>query len=131
MSEGDWDPPDHEKLWVRHHLTGDRGYLVKRGGKDKVRMDRGPAEEIRDYRPNDWNLVDPPARMSLIQACKVSYEADRELCKFIGLHQQSRKEWLNLSEEHRIIWMKEGPESPPLRAEMYAAIMGVLRRYAE
>lgn len=95
-------------------------------------MDRGPrVEDVRDYRPGDWMQDQPPATLSLVQASKVAYEADRELCKFIGLHDQGKKEWLDLHEEHRIIFMNEGPESPPLRVEMYAAIMDVLRRYAE
>lgn len=132
MKLPDYDPPESEREWMRHTVTGERGYMVRRDGESKVRYDRGPkVEQIVKYRPSEWVEDAPPAVMSLLQASKVAFEADKALCALIGLYRQSKQNWLDLHEDDRITWMKEGPESPPLRVELYQSIMSVLRKIAE
>lgn len=106
---GDWDPREHERKYVRHTTTGDLGYLVRRDGEDKVRLDRGPNEVIIDFRPNDWKEETTHYPMSRAQLAQVAFEADKKLCLYLGFHRLAKRNWLNLSEEDRIEFVKNGP----------------------
>ncbi len=118
----DWDPKPHERQWYRNAQTGDRAFLVRRDGKDAIRMDRGPVEDIRVFNDREWVEEDPDIPdFSEIQIAKVTFEADKALCYQMGDVKKARREWLSLLDDQRIKWMREGPQEPR-RKKLYAAI---------
>jgi len=125
----DWDPLPHERQFYRHRDTGDRAYLVRRGGKDCIRLDRGPVhayDVAKVFNEAEWIPEDPhKPKFSEIQIAMVSFEADKALCRQMGEVKKGRREWLNLSDDQRIKWMREGPQEPT-RAALYAAIKGAM-----
>jgi hypothetical protein len=124
--EENWDPALQERQYHRSRQTGERGYMVRRKGTDFIRLDRPQQEILRPFRESEW-IPDVEHRpFTKAQVAQVCFEADRKLCFFLGLHDKAKKEWLSLSDEHRIGWMKRGPLTPPIRHEQWRAIMTAL-----
>lgn len=120
-----WDPKPSERTYYRSREDGQRGYLVKRDGKDVVRLDR-PMEEI--IRPLD--KFDPDRQrgvMSAHAAGKIAFLADRALCSAIGDYQDSKVQWLDLSDKERIRFIKNGPDVGGFRDEFFRGVMGLLK----
>lgn len=129
----DWTPADHERQYVYHISQGDRGYLVRRGGRDCVRLDRGATTTIRTYRPGDWVPCKDERPFIEMQIAQVALDADCKLCLFLQLHEESRRSWLSMSDAARIDWVKYGPkdDADPKRVELYTTIMNTLRQYTQ
>lgn len=120
-----------ERTWYRRATDGQRGYLVQRpDGREFIRSDRPTDPTEYPFSPTSWLIEDDYKPMTLMQAAQVAFEADRALCRFIGLPERAREQWANLSPQKRILWMNEGPARPELRWELYDATMQILRKYA-
>lgn len=120
----DHDPEPRDRVWYEHRQTGDRGWMVRRDGKDWIRLDRGPrVERLQPVNPAAWRQVNDYRPMTEHQLAQVAFEADRKLCFFLGQHERSRKEWESLSDKARIRYVKEGPGGDH-RQVLYDAIMG-------
>lgn len=128
MSENE-DPKPHERMYYRHTSTGDRGWLVRREGRDMIRMDRGAHEELREFKPTIWVRDNETRPLTVWSVAQVAFAADRQLCRAIGLHELAKKAWLDLSENKRREWMETGPKGPELekRRKLYEAITDSLR----
>lgn len=121
----EYEPKPHERVWYTHALTGDRGYAVRRLGKDLVRRDRPGIDDVSD--PSNWKrLVDDVPRFSAIQIAQVCFEADKKLCWALGQPDLAKREWLDLKEPARIKWLNEGPRTAQ-RAGLYAVIRDYLK----
>lgn len=120
-------PP--ERVWYRSRTTSDRGYLYQEGNATRIRLDRPNDEVTRPFVMGEWIEEVEVRNFSPMQMAQVAFVADRLLCMFLGDHVQSKQPWLNLREEKRIEFMKKGPLGDGIRAELYDAIMGVLRKY--
>jgi hypothetical protein len=127
VSELNWDPEPHKRQYYRNAQTGDRAWLVKRDGKDMVRMDRGPVEDIRVFNEREW-IEDAPAMADFtdIQIAMVTFEADKALCRQMGDAKKAKREWLNLSDQQRIKWMEDGPQETR-RKKLYLAVKKALK----
>lgn len=119
--QADWDPREDQRRWYRHGQTGDRGYLVRRGGKPMVRLDR-PHQEI--LKRLDENFVEEDASRPLtpIHIARVCFEADKALCMGLGLMEPARADWSKLTDMQRQAWASKGPQKPSQRALLYAGI---------
>lgn len=122
----DWEPELWQRIYVRHAQTADLGYLVRRGGRDVVRLDRPNQEVIRDYEPRMWVTETAYRPVSHVQVVQVAFAADQMLLKALGEHDKARKGWHELSEKQRKAWLEEGPVNPPKRAELYKVIVRCL-----
>ncbi len=123
----DWDPDPGEETWYRHFQTADRGFLVKRAGREMIRYDRpNDPTAIVPYDPMRWT-VDKEHRPLTSMACaQVAQAADQVLCRGLGLYDKAGKEWLSLGEKTRLAWMRQGPKEPAIRRKLYIAIRAVL-----
>ncbi len=130
MKADHWDPADHERSYYRHIMTGDRGYMVRRDGKDHIRWDRPSQEITRPFREGEWIPEREHRPMTRLQLIQIAYEADRKLCFFLGLHSEARREWNAMHERDRLDWAARGPGAGPGRAAMFQAILDTLGRYA-
>lgn len=131
MTEGTpdhWEPPIHERIWYNHAQTGDRGYAVRRAGRDGIRYDRPAIDEV-SYTLSDWKrLAEPGDEFTALQIGMVCFEADKKLCWAMGQQDLAKREWIDMSEKLRIRWMKDGPPaSATRRARLYAAIQKAMR----
>jgi hypothetical protein len=127
----DWDPTPAERAYYRSHKDGQRAYLVRRNGKDMLRLDR-PMEEILHQLDGNWqaDVSIPPLSVHAIAA--VAFAADRALCKATGVQLKAHQgEWLSMKEQARIDWMNEGPKTGDIRDDLYDAIMGTLRKLTD
>lgn len=127
----DWDPGPGEREWFSHAVNGDRGWKVFRGGKPFIHMDRPQQKMERPFREGEWTPDLERRPLTRFAITNTAFEADRTLCRHLGLHDKANKDWLSLTTEQRIEWMERGPKMPDVRAELYAAIMDVLRPLAK
>lgn len=127
----EWNPKKHERSWFTHITTGDLGYLVRREGKDAIRLDRPGVDEIRPFTVADWIPKSEHRPMSPAQLAQIAFEADRGLCRALGMFDHAKQEWLSLSQEKKKAWIEVGPSRPIERKSLYAAIMKTLGHLAE
>jgi hypothetical protein len=104
---GDWDPDVGEREYYRHVSDGQLGWKVRRGGVDCIRLDR--AQEITRKLGGDWLPELEHREMTTAAVAHVCFEADKKLCLFLGLMENSRKDWNSLHEEQRKEWISKGP----------------------
>lgn len=122
-----YEPKPHERVWYNHVMTGDRGYAVRRAGKDGIRYDR-PAIDDVSYTLNDWKRLEEKAdEFTALQIAMVCFEADRKLCWAMGQQDLAKREWLEMSEKLRMKWVTDGPPaSAKRRVQLYQAIKAVM-----
>lgn len=125
-----WDPLPSERTYYRHVMTGDRGWLVRREGKDMVKLDR-PMQDIVRPANAEWQQEPARAPMTLAQVAQVMFEADKKLCYWLGLHLEARAEWASLLEEERLEWMEEPPTRGGPREALWNSIRIALSPYAK
>lgn len=123
-----WDPKPDERILYRDKQTGDLGYLVRRNGQDRIRLDRPGQEIIRKL--EDFDEENEFRPYNLHQVAVLAFESDKHLARMQGNHGDSRREWMNLREEERIRFMQHGPKGGGLRGELWSAIMDVLKPHA-
>jgi hypothetical protein len=123
-----FEPAPNERVWYNHAQTGDRGYAVRRAGRDGIRYDRPAIDEV-SFNLGDWKLqVEPGAEFTDLQIAMVAFEADKKLCWAMGSQDLAKREWIELSEKLRLRWVKDGPPATAKRrAKLFAAIQKALR----
>lgn len=128
----DEDPPEYEREWVRHATTGDRGYMVVRNGERMVKYDRPGQEMLRKYNEQQW-LPDREKRpFARFHVGRVQYEADAQLCFFLGKYDRYRLKWESLTDGQRKGWIEKGPpKSQEARAMLWTAIKMALEPYTD
>lgn len=126
----EWDPFPADREWFRNRQTGDRGYLVRRSGKTVIRLDR-PAQELIFAKSDDWIADEYGSLLLESQAAAVAFAADREVCRAVGLHIESRRGWHDLSDQERIKFLTDGPprKGHALRGVVYDAIRVAMKPY--
>lgn len=124
-----WDPKPDERLLYRHHQTGDLGWLVRRDGRDMIRLDR-PQEIVKPFRKEEWVEENEFKPFNLHQVAVLAFKSDCELARMQGNHKDSRREWMSMPEQKRIQFMQNGPDESTLRSELWSAIMKVLKPHA-
>lgn len=120
------DPPPHERCYFRNSVSGNLGWLVKRNGKDAIRLDR--LDECIVPMGPDWKPEVQKLSLTDFQIAQVAYEADRKLGFFSG--RQRPKDWSMLPEDERLKFAEDGP-SGELRQKLFRAIHEVLRAPAD
>lgn len=128
-SEVEQDPTPDRRVYYRNNTSGDRGWMVKRYGADHVKMDRGPgSDETRPFRHEEWTLEETKRGMNAHEIAQVAFEADKRLCRALGLFKASKVDWLNLHDAERLRWVGKGPEagSDPRRKRLWVAIVKAL-----
>lgn len=122
-----------DRLWYRSVVDGQRGYEVERGGKKCIRLDR-PGQEILRPLNGDWTVDKEDRPFSTAQVGQCTLEVDKAVCHILGLHLESKREWLGMIDSARINWMTNGPVDtkgpiPGLRQRIFRAIMRELEPY--
>lgn len=130
MSAAGWDPDPQDREYFRERGTGQLGWRVERDGKAAIRLDR-VAQEIIVPLDGNWVPDHDVKELSVAQLGQICFDADRSLCRFIGLQQNSRVAWVDLSDDQRIAWMRSGPSKHPLRKKLWEAIHGALQENAQ
>ena len=123
----DWDPLDHDRCWVTHVQSGEKGWIVRRVGRVCVKLNRPSCDSTRPYRAVDWKPDLAHRPLSKIQIARIAFEADRQLLHEIGERVKSRRSWNALNEKQRSAWMDKGPARPKLRAELYERVTSLLK----
>lgn len=121
------EPEPHERLYYRHHRSGDLGWLVHdKDGNPAIKLDRPGVQNVHPFKDDEWVPLKEYTPYSRAQVVIVAFEADRHLCRLLGRHDLAKREWRGLSQEQRRAWIETGPTGHPMRRELYAAIMGVV-----
>jgi hypothetical protein len=134
-TSGSWDPTPAERSYYRSRIDGsDVGWLVRRGGKDFIRLNVPQDTNLRPFRPDDWISEKAPALLMVGATARIAYEAHRALMYGLHHHKLGRKEWVNLQEETRMKWIAEGPkmldaEHAVIAQGLYKVIMEYLAQY--
>lgn len=122
-----WDPAINDRIYFRSSSNGERGWMVRRDGIDCIKLDRPMQDISRPYKEGEWSREKQHWPMTEMDKARVTFAADKELCKAIGLFQGSRVTWLDLTDEKRVEWATNGPEKPDIRVKLHATIMECLR----
>ncbi len=126
----DWDPKPHERRWFTNHQTGDRAYLVRRGGKDCIRLDRPQQEIVRPLRTGEWDEDLDVRPLIVSQVARIAFAADAEFRKSLGMYGEA-KLWDDLSERDRVAWLQgKGPQQKD-RQKLFRAIWGSISELAK
>ncbi len=137
MSDGEtWDPEPGEREWYRDVISGQRGWRVIRNGQPRIRIDgyasinkegKTVAQDItKKFNPGEWVPDNEKRPMTRAQIGQICFEADKKLCFFLGLKENSSKQWNDLHEEKRRDWIETGPTVHPVRKAMGEAIRAAL-----
>lgn len=104
--------------------------LLGRKTKDgqQVVTDEGSTER---FDPKRWKVVLPPHRREKADLVRIAFEADRELCRLLGLNDKAAKDWQSLSADERSRWILVGPTEPPVRRRLYLATLAALEPLRE
>ena len=123
----DWTPAPSERTYYRSRQDGQRGYMVRREGKDMIRLDREMEEILHPMDPNTWKVDQQVHPINAYQLAQVAFEADRMLCRVTGRTLEGKKEWLSLKEQERVAWLQNGPDTGDIRDDLHDAIVGTLK----
>lgn len=136
--DSDWDPKPDERVYYRSSADGQRAYLVRRNGKDMLRLDR-PMEEILHPVSKVDGAVGGPWTpdvqihpLTAHAVAKIAFVADRALCAAMGQPVLAKHaDWLSQKEQVRIDFMENGPDTGDVRDDLYDAIMGTLKKLTD
>lgn len=121
----DWDPAPDKRTFYRSSRDGQLGWLVRRGGREMIRLDRA-AETLRHMVEGEWVPDKEHRPLNKATVAKICHAADRELCFALGEHGRAQPEWNDLTQEEKRDWMLKGPTKPVIRAVIYARIKDAL-----
>lgn len=118
-----YDPEPRARIWFREALSGQLGYFVKKDGVPKIKLDRPGCNILRPYNKRNWIPCDDKRELTDYHVGEITFEADRVLCKILGMYPESRRVWLNLKDNDRQKWIEDGPDDGEvLRRILYTAI---------
>lgn len=122
------DPTPDRRTYYRSVATGDRGYMVQRHGADHMKLDRPGVDQTQLFNAEEWVLEAQSRILPAHEIAQVAFAADRRLCRVLGKLMESRKEWIDLDNEERVRWVKEGPKVPAdsMRARVWRAIVNAM-----
>lgn len=119
----DWDPKPHERTYYRSTTDGQRGYLVRRNGQDRIRLDR-PMEDVHSDL-SGWVKDEQKHPLSPHAAAKIAFIADQALARAIGDY-AAKGEWIDLTDKERARFMADGPDAGNYRDDFHAGVMKLL-----
>lgn len=114
-----------DKRYFRSAKDGERGFLTERDGRQYIQLARPNEELLRNFVESEWVPEMERRPLSKAQLAFICFSADFALCKVLGLHGNTLKTWLDLSDKQRIAWMETGPKMTERHA-LWSAIMMVL-----
>ena len=123
-----WDPEPGQRVYVQSSRSGEQGWIVKRDGVDKVRLNR-PNQEILLPFGGEWTQLVEHRRASHAQLVQVAYEADRALLRLLGEYQKAKVEFRDLKEKAVVAWLEDGPTEPPIRQLLYRTVLDLLSEH--
>ena len=118
---GNHEPRAEDREFYTHRTTGDRGYKVIRDGQEHIKLDRVGQDIVQRYSPAHWDKEETVFRLNDQEVGRICFEADRALCRPLGLLGEARREWRALTERERNVWMHVGPTHAVRRAFWEAA----------
>lgn len=121
------DVPPHKRIYYRNTQTGDRGYVIERGGKRIVKYDL-PMMDRTEPLTSKWQPDDEHRPLNRNQLAQIAYTADQKLCFFLGRRQN--KDWIDLRDAERIAFMNDGPAEGGSRMRLFLGIMAAIEELA-
>jgi hypothetical protein len=123
------------KEWYRNSKTGELGYKTD---ETHIRLDRpetGDAEQTkatsRKFKPEEWVPVEEHRPLAPAHLAEICFNADAALCRYIGLRENSVKEWHSLTQDQKRRWITDGPTKDPWRQALWKACKGALKGLCE
>jgi hypothetical protein len=119
--------------WFRHHLTGDKGFLVEENGERFIQYDRGPTVKERvPFNERNWSPEEDQRPLTKFQIGNLAYECDLAVGRIGVVGPRDRKPWLNMTDAERSTWTANGPpKSEPMRRMMWEAVQAFGRTFAK
>jgi len=125
----DYEPKPEDRVYYESVLHGYRGYLMKAGGK--LYIERGGGLPKLLYHNIEWKPDKVLRPITDWHVGLVAFEADKALLFALGKLKESRRQWLNLSQDDKMQWAHgpgPGTDAEPVRLELYGAIRACLKK---
>lgn len=120
------DPPADKRVHYKHRESEQRGYAVMRGGVEMLKLEgRDPEVTVR-LDTTIWYVDREHRPINRVQASSVAFEADKRLCALLCMHQEAKREWVNLSGEEKVRFADFGPPGPAIRRKLWRSAMDTL-----
>lgn len=110
--------------WYRNRLTGERGQLLTEQGHAYIKLDQ-PRHDARRTFGTDWVKEENFSRMPRVAFAQIAFYADRELKRATG-RQIGKKEWHELTQDEKRLWMEGCPSVNPASKMLYEKIQEAL-----
>lgn len=125
-----FEPLIHDRVYYRHVDTADRGYAVRRDGKDARRWDR-PGNDDFTFDLSKWKREsDEMPKFSEIQTAQICFEADRKLCWALGLPELAKRDWKDMTEKQRLKWVSDGPLQKSPEFKLRSGLRDAIQEWA-
>jgi hypothetical protein len=105
-------------------MTGERGQLLTEYGHAYIKLDQ-PRHDARRPFGSEWVKEENYAPIMRASFAQIAFYADRELKRATG-RQIAKKEWHELSQDEKRLWMEGCPSLNPASKLLYEKIKEAL-----
>ena len=121
------------RRYFRHHMTGDKGFLVEVDGQEMIQYERGPSVNERvPYREGQWREEVDYKPLTKFQIGQLAYECDLGLRRIARVGPRDPKEWMALRDGERAAWTENGPpKADTERRMMWDLVQAFGRTFAK
>lgn len=123
------DPEPADRVYYRHVMDGDRGYLVVREGVQCIKLDRPNQVIFQRFSEHDWAPDTTTVEIPVAAMIRVAFEADRELRRALGDYAGAKLTWENMDRAQKLRWEEQGPgkKAHLKRRLLFAAVKAALQ----
>lgn len=114
-----------KREYYRHVSSGELGYKI---AEDRIRFDRPESgDKERDkalamkFKSQDWVPVEEHRPLAPAHLAEICFNADAALCFYLGLRENSSKQWVDLTADQKRKWMTDGPTKNEWRERLWKA----------
>lgn len=96
----------------RSTTTGDRGFMLERGGKKVIRLDRGSQVIEREYKKDEWVEESEHRPLLPMQVTRMFFEVEKHMLIALGDTAARREmDWEMMTNRTRTAYMEEMGET--------------------
>lgn len=121
-----------EREWFTEVTTGERGYKIKRDGREVIRYDRGPNSPEVDFDKGRWvPQKDPERKLTATQVAFVLHQADLALAKVLNDPDGDQRQWLSMPGSAQTAVFVNPPAGRKMRTRLWAYMRSAFKPHLD